>query len=133
MNMRHHRDSAVFVIGLLTGVALAAGAFAWGQTARAQEGSSKYDVKIVLENDRVRVRDVTFPAGVLDTGMHTHEYAHVGVILTPGALVFTDPAGKTERVEFKGGSVGFREAKATHQVGNPGTAAMRVIEVELKD
>ena len=133
MHLRHHRDSAVFVIGLLMGVALAAGAFAWGQTARAQEGPSKYDVKIVLENDRVRVRDVTFPAGVLDTGMHTHEYAHVGVILTPGALVFTDPAGKTERVEFKGGSVGFREAKATHQVGNPGTAPMRVIEVELKD
>ena len=133
MHLPHHRDSAVFIIGLLTGVALAAGAFAWGQTARAQDGPSKYDVKIVLENDRVRVRDVTFPAGVLDTGMHTHEYAHVGVILTPGALVFTDPAGKTERVEFKGGSVGFREAKATHQVGNPGTAPMRVIEVELKD
>ena len=132
MNPGHHRDRAVFVIGLLTGVALAAGAFTWGQTARAQEGPSKYDVKIVLENDRVRVRDVTFPAGVLDTGMHTHEYAHVGVILTPGALVFTDPAGKTERVEFNGGSVGFREAKATHQVGNPGTAPMRVIEVELK-
>ena len=49
-----------------------------------------------------------------------------------GALVFTDPAGKTERVEFKGGTVGFRDAKATHQVGNPGTAPMRVIEVELK-
>ena len=30
--------------------------------------------KIVLENDRVRVRDVTFPAGVLETPMHTHEY-----------------------------------------------------------
>ena len=132
MHIRHHRDGTVFVLGLLTGVFLAAGAFAWGQTARAQEGPSKYDVKIVLENDRVRVRDVTFPPGVLDTGMHTHEYAHVGVILTPGALVFTDPAGKTERVEFKGGSVGFRDAKATHQVGNPGTTPMRVIEVELK-
>jgi hypothetical protein len=131
MNMRHHRNGAVFVMGLLTGVALTAGA--WAQTTRAQEGAAKYDVKIVLENERVRVRDVTFPAGVLDTGMHTHEYAHVGVILTPGALVFTDPAGKTERVEFKGGSVGFREAQATHQVGNPGGAPMRVIEVELKD
>ena len=123
---------AGFVMGLVCGVTAAAGAFAWGQTAPVQEGAAKYDVKIVLENDRVRVRDVTFPAGVLDTGMHTHEYAHVGVILTPGALVFTDPAGKTERVEFKGGSVGFREANATHQVGNPGTAPMRVIEVELK-
>jgi hypothetical protein len=132
MHNRHHRGSAVFVVGLLTGVALAAGAGTSAQTARAQESAAKYDVKIVLENDRVRVRDVTFPPGVLDTGMHTHEYAHVGVILTPGTLVFTDPAGRTERVEFKGGSVGFRDANATHQVGNPGTAPMRVIEVELK-
>ena len=124
MHIRHHRDGAVFVIGLVTGVALTAGAGTWAQTARAQEGATKYDVKIVLE--------VTFPPGVLDTGIHTHEYAHVGVILTPGALVFTDPVGKTERVEFKGGSVGFRDANATHQVGNPGTAPMRVIEVELK-
>ena len=33
---------------------------------------------------------------------------------------------------FKSGSVGFREANATHQVANPGTTPMRVIEVELK-
>ena len=52
--------------------------------------------------------------------MHTHEYAHVGVILTKGSLVFTDPAGKVETVAFDSGSVGFREAKATHRVGNPG-------------
>jgi mannose-6-phosphate isomerase-like protein (cupin superfamily) len=125
--------AAGFIVGLVCGVTIAAGAFAWGQTARAQEGPSKYDVKIVLENDRVRVRDVTFPPGVLDTGMHTHEHAHVGVILTEGALLFTDPAGKTERVEFKAGSVGFRDANATHQVANPGATPMRVIEVELKD
>ena len=68
-------------------------------------------------------RDVTFPPGVLDTGMHTHAYAHVGIILSEGALQFTDPGGKTDRVEFKAGSVGFREANATHQVGNPGRRA----------
>jgi oxalate decarboxylase/phosphoglucose isomerase-like protein (cupin superfamily) len=86
----------------------------------------------VLENDRVRVRDVTFPPGVLDTGMHTHEYAHVGVILTKGTLVFTDPDGTVNKVAFEVGSTGFRDAKATHMVANPGPAPMRVIEVELK-
>jgi len=80
----------------------------------------------------VRVRDVTFPPGVLDTGMHTHEFAHVGVILTPGTLGFTEPGKPTETVRFDVGSVGFREANVTHQVANPGTAPMRVIEVELK-
>ena len=93
---------------------------------------AKYTSKIVLENDRVRVRDVTFPPGVLDTGMHTHDLAHVGVILTAGTLLFTEPDGTSERVEFEAGSVGFRGANATHQVANPGTDPMRVIEVELK-
>jgi len=126
------RGRAVFFAGVIAGVGVSmAGAFAWSQTAGAM-AHAKPVYTIALENERVRVRDVTFPPGVLDTGMHTHEYAHVGVILTEGALLFTDPAGKTDRVEFKAGSVGFREANATHQVANPGTTPMRVIEVELK-
>src|SRR3954463_12999522 len=122
---------AVFVSGVMFGIGVSlAGAVAWSPTGGA--GPAKPLYTTALENDRVRVRDVTFPPGVLDTGMHTHEYAHVGVILTEGALLFTDVAGKTDRVEFKAGSVGFREANATHRVANPGTAPMRVIEVELK-
>lgn len=100
--------------------------------AAPQEGAgAKAAYKIALENDRVRVRDVTFPAG-RDSGMHTHQYAHVGVILTKGTLVFTDPAGKVDTVAFEPGSVGFREANVTHSVTNPGPDPMRVIEVELK-
>ena len=100
--------------------------------AVAAPSPARYTSKVVLENPRVRVRDVTFPRGVLDTGMHTHEFAHVGVILTAGSLVFTEPGKPAETVRFDAGSVGFREANVTHQVANPGTAPMRVIEVELK-
>lgn len=128
-----------FVAGAVAGLLTAAlfGAAPWtGLTAlglAAGGGADgKVTSKVVLENEHVRVKDVTFPPGVLDTGMHTHEFAHVGVILTKGALLFTDPDGKSERVEFDLGSVGFREAKATHQVANPGKEPMRVIEVELK-
>jgi len=88
--------------------------------------------KVVFENDRVRVKDVTFPSGVADAGMHTHNLPHVGVILTPGALVFTEPGKASETVQFSAGSVGYRDANVTHQVANPGKAPMRVIEVELK-
>jgi quercetin dioxygenase-like cupin family protein len=103
------------------------------RAARAAEPAAvKSTAKIVLENARVRVRDVTFPPGVPDTGMHTHPYAHVGVILTPGSLVFTEPGKKAETVAFEAGSAGYREANVTHQVANPGTAPMRVIEVEIK-
>lgn len=122
-----------FAAGLVVGMMLAGG-YALARAAMPAPGQPgvKYTSTVVLENDKVRVRDVTFPPGVLDTGMHTHDLAHVGVILTKGSLVFTDPDGKAETVAFESGSVGFRSANATHQVANPGPGPMRVIEVELK-
>ena len=132
------RGRAQFILGALAGAGLMAvwdaGVASMPRAWAAPQAPSaaKYTAKVVLENARVRVRDVPFPPGVLDTGMHTHEFAHVGVILTAGSLVFTDPGKPAETVKFDAGSVGFREAKATHQVANPGQAPMRVIEVELK-
>ena len=125
-----------FWTGLVTGMAITAAAagaprvLAAVQKTAGAQGKATY--KVLLENERVRVREAVFPAGVGNTGMHTHEYAHVGVILTKGSLVFTDPSGKVETVAFDTGSVGFREAKASHAVGNPGDVDMRVVEVELK-
>jgi quercetin dioxygenase-like cupin family protein len=103
------------------------------QAASVAKGAAiKYSSQVVFENERVRVKDVTFPAGVLDTGMHTHDLAHVGVILTEGQLLFTEKDGKKESASFTSGSVGFRGPNATHMVANPGAKPMRVIEVELK-
>ena len=131
-----------FLAGAIAGASLAAGVMAGpavvasvgaGAAAPAQPAATtKSSSKVVLENERVRVKEVVFPAGVADTGMHTHELPHVGVILTAGALVFTEPKKGSETVKFAAGSVGFREANVTHQVANPGKTPMRVIEVELK-
>jgi quercetin dioxygenase-like cupin family protein len=124
-----------FFAGIIVGaaiVAVALGPRAAAADRDAQTAQARYSIKIALENNHVRVRDVTFPPGVLDTGMHTHEYPHVGVILTPGSLTFTEPGKPTETTRFETGSVGFREAHVTHQAANPGTTPMRVIEVELK-
>lgn len=131
------RATLTFGGGVLAGMILAAGAMHGGPVASAAAGAAvqdavKYDSKIVLENDMVIVKDVTFPPGVPDTGMHTHALPHVGVILTPGSLTFVDPDGTRETVKFDAGAVGFREANARHMVANPGTQPMRVIEVELK-
>ena len=128
---------ASFVLGaLLGGVVMtlwntAAGASA--AVAPAQPaGAAKSSSKVVLENARVRVKDVTFAPGEKNPGMHTHALAHVGIILTPGSLTFTEPGKPAETVKFDVGSVGFRDANVTHQATNPGGAPMRVIEVELK-
>jgi quercetin dioxygenase-like cupin family protein len=131
-----------FVIGMAVGAALMAAVSGgglraagggMGQAAATAETSFKgYTSKVVLENARVRVKDVTFAPGSPDTPMHTHALPHVGVILTPGSLVFTEPGKEPQTVAFETGSVGYREANVTHQGRNPGTTPMRVIEVEIK-
>ena len=98
--------------------------------AAAQDAMPKPAVKVLLENDKVRVREVVFAPGSGDT--HTHPWAHVGVILTKGQLAFADAGKPEEVVAFEAGSVGFREAKVTHLARNPGKTPMKVIEVEVK-
>ena len=137
------RSKLTFVAGVVAGSVITAGLLTAGTAAleawrapqaspAAKQAGIKYSTQVVFENERVRVKDVTFPAGVLDTGMHTHELAHVGVILTEGQLLFTEKDGKKETASFTSGSVGFRGPNATHMVSNPGPKPMRVIEVELK-
>jgi quercetin dioxygenase-like cupin family protein len=132
-----HSGRTTFLLGMLAGVGVMALALV-GTTGpvRAQAapapagGGTEPGRKIVLENARVRVKDVTFAPGT--SPMHTHALAHVGIILTAGTLVFTEPGKPADSVRFDVGSAGFREAGVTHQVTNPGPAPMRVIEVELK-
>jgi mannose-6-phosphate isomerase-like protein (cupin superfamily) len=123
--------------GLVLGVATAwAGASfggamaASGATPIPQAGRSTS--KVVLENARVRVKDAVFAPGVSNPGMHTHELAHVGVVIDGGTLVFKYPDGKSETLELPSGGVGYRDANVSHEAINPGKTPVRVIEVELK-
>jgi mannose-6-phosphate isomerase-like protein (cupin superfamily) len=130
-----HRQIPAFLAGALAGTALTVLAFTGGaigartlETADASQAQSTS--KIVLENDRVRVKDVTFPPGV--TGMHTHDLPHVGVVIDGGVLEFRYPDGTTETAKLPRGGVGYRDANVTHEPVNPGKTPVRVIEVELK-
>jgi quercetin dioxygenase-like cupin family protein len=127
---------AGFTAGFVLGSVLVTGALVSGPlSAKAADVSqanarSESTAKVVLENARVRVRDVTFPPGV--TGMHTHALPHVGVVIQGGTLVFKYPDGKSETMKLEVGGAGFREANVTHEPVNTGSAPVRVIEVELK-
>jgi quercetin dioxygenase-like cupin family protein len=119
------------VVGLIGLRAFAApGAAAAPAAAPAGQAMTPPAVKVLLENAQVRVREVTFAPGTGDT--HTHEWAHVGVILTKGQLAFADKGKPEEVVSFEAGSAGFREANVTHLARNPGKETMKVIEVEIK-
>ena len=122
MKLNGHFLSGIVVGGLVTG-----GVSFYLESASAA-GS---DAKVLLENDRVRVRQVLFQPGVRP-GSHTHAYAHVGVILDEGSLAFVEKGKKDETVNFKSGDAGWRDANVTHEVFNAGKKPIRVVEVELK-
>ena len=129
-----HKHLTGFVMGVLLGAGLATVAITGGPIAASSnstpQAGAPSTVKVVLENDRVRVRDVTFPPG--SSGMHTHELAHVGVVIQGGTLVFKYPDGKSETAKLEPGGVGYRDANVSHEPVNTGTTPVRVIEVELK-
>ena len=126
------KQLGIFVAGVVAGVGITAWVFSGtGGVEAAQAPAAKSTAKVVLENARVRVRDVTFPAGV-SAGMHTHDLAHVGVVIQGGTLVFKYPDGKTETAKLETGGAGYRDANVTHEPVNTGKTSVRVIEVELK-
>lgn len=120
-----------FTGGIITGGLLTASLTAAWAGLSAQ-GGAKSTSKVVLENERVRVKEAVFAPGDTGAKMHTHEYPHVGVIIDGGTLRFNYPDGKTETMELPRGGVGYREANVTHQAINPGKEPVRVIEVEIK-
>jgi mannose-6-phosphate isomerase-like protein (cupin superfamily) len=126
--MMNRKVLVVFCIGVLTGVAVTIGTLAWTTSAAA---TTKNSSKIVLENDKVRVKEAIFMPGE-KPAMHTHEFAHVGVVIDGGTLKFNYPDGKTETLDLKRGGAGYREANVTHEAVNMGKAPVRVIEVEVK-
>jgi beta-alanine degradation protein BauB len=87
------------------------------------------DVKVIVDNDRVRVLDVLHKPGVKEP-MHSHP-AYVTVYLSATKVKVTTPDGKTVEKDRKAGEVQYN-APVTHALENIGTADQHVIVVELK-
>jgi quercetin dioxygenase-like cupin family protein len=87
------------------------------------------DVKVLIENDRVRVLDVLHKPGAKEP-MHSHP-AYVAVFLSATKLKVTTPDGKTVERDRTAGEVSWSEA-VTHAIENVGTADQHVIVIELK-
>jgi mannose-6-phosphate isomerase-like protein (cupin superfamily) len=115
----------VFGIVLLLGVISAL-------SLTVQAPAGKNTSKVILENDKVRVKDAVFMPGDAKPGMHTHKYPHVGVVIEGGTLKFNYPDGKSETLKLASGGAGYRDANVTHEAVNIGTKPVRVIEVEIK-
>lgn len=84
---------------------------------------------VVLENQYVRVLDVTIPPGET-TLLHTHAHDNLAIRLS-GGLVETQEMGKGwQSATLIPGTLTFRNS-LTHRVKNVGNEAYRVIDLEI--
>jgi mannose-6-phosphate isomerase-like protein (cupin superfamily) len=87
-------------------------------------------VKVLLDNDKVRVLDFKVKPGE-ETGMHSHPN-HVTYFLVDGKMLTTMPDGKSSEKDVKAGDTFWSEG-VTHNNKNMGKTEAHAIVIELKD
>jgi quercetin dioxygenase-like cupin family protein len=104
-----------------------------GGTAAPQGGDpAKVGPKIyksVLDNERVRVFEVTFAKGA-KIAAHAHP-DHAAYVISPGKLKITPTNGKAQERELQAGQGVFISAEA-HAAENTGTTETKLLVVEIK-
>lgn len=110
---------ASFLAGLLMGAISAA----YGQRG-AELGT------VLLENDKVLVRRYFLLLG-MPTGMHSHQYDYVRVVLQGGTVKVTPPSGPSRTEQLETGSVAWRP-KTRHDSENVGGSLVEALTIEVK-
>lgn len=115
--------SAVCVSLLVAGTAIAQ-----DKKGKAPERSQK----VLIENDRVRVTETTYPPGGA-TVQPTQPGYRITRVLSGGTLERTHGDGKKETLNYKTGDVlELQAAKAPYHVRNTGKSAVVLYSVTLK-
>lgn len=83
--------------------------------------------KLKLENDRVRIFDVTFKTG--DKALMHHHPDHVIYVIEGGKMKLTSE-GKTDILDMKDGDTIFLNAQS-HEAENIGQSILKLLVVEL--
>lgn len=86
--------------------------------------------KLLLENDRVRVMEVSFkPGEKIDTHSHPD---HVAYIASGGTLSITEQGKEPQDIVATDGQVLWLDAQ-THSAVNVGQTDIKIVVVELKE
>ena len=88
------------------------------------------NVKVLLDNDRVRVVEATRPPGTI-VPMHTHP-TYLAYFFGPWKGRFTSPDGKISEKEFPAGKLLWSPNGKTHALEVIGTTDQHVLVIELK-
>lgn len=101
-------------------------------TAQANAKTNLGTREVLLDNDKVEVVRLTYPAGT-ESGMHTHKYSHrVVYVIKGGTLEFVPEDGKpTKTMKLKEGMAVFAPG-TTHNVKNIGNTEVILLETEIK-
>lgn len=86
--------------------------------------------RLLFENERVRVLEVTFKPGT-KIGFHSHP-DHLAYAVTGGLLRLSPQGGKTMDARLDHGAVLYIPAE-THAAENVGPTTIKVIVTELKE
>ncbi|HRO47466.1 hypothetical protein [Agriterribacter sp.] len=100
---------------------------------KSQQKSSPTDtIKVILENDKVKVTEYFSTPGkdVCGKGTHTHP-PHLSIFLTDAKARLIMADGKTQDFDLKAGTAFWSEAE-THMVINNGNKPAKVYLVEVK-
>ena len=112
-------------------VALVLAGVAGGWLASQAQVAGKPDVKLLLENDRVRVREIVLPPGS-STGRHKHQVPELSYSFTDGPLRITAPGSEPVIEQWHAGEARWRDAGVEHEIANAGDQPMRVLVIDVK-
>lgn len=98
---------------------------------KMEKAALKSEMKVVTENDKVKVYEVTFKPGAENTGI---AFSTVRVVraLKGGTLERRYADGKKEKVEWKPGMVQFLPAGGAYTTMNVGKTEVQLYVVQLK-
>jgi hypothetical protein len=118
---------------------LGAGAFvlsgwtidATAQDKKADKGAPKATIKVLQENDKVRVFETTFPVGAENTSVPSSA-TRVVRALSGGTIERTYADGKKEKVVYKTGEVRINNPSPAFTAKNVGKTEIKLYVVQVK-
>jgi hypothetical protein len=120
---------AFFVAGVVVTPAMAQEKGKDAKAASAKKGEPIQ--KVFLDNERVRVFEVTFRPG--DAGASVERPLRVIRVLKGGTLTLIYPDGKKEKLDWKTGEVKVREASPVYSPKNEGKSDVVLYVVNVKE
>jgi quercetin dioxygenase-like cupin family protein len=88
-------------------------------------------VKVLLDNDQVRIYEATMATGY-KTKEHSHQTDEATYVFSGGKVKITLPDGTTKLQELKAGEVLWSSTPETHVAENIGDTEIRLLTIELK-